>query len=82
MPHGVGTWGQYSSDIKSNPRIVNKKANSGPVIAYTEQIRVIGTDDLNLESNSELKDAASNVFWTVEPVEVEFEEGEWWCIKC
>ena len=42
----------------------------------TEQIRVTATIDLNLESDSGLLDAASNVFWTVELVEVGFEEGE------
>ena len=34
-----------------------------------------------LESDSELSDAASNVLWTTEHVEVEFEEGES-CIRC
>ena len=34
----------------------------------------MATNDLNLESDSELSDAASNVFWTDEPVDVEFEK--------
>ena len=39
----------------------------------------MATNDLNLESDSELSDAASYAFWTVhvEAVDVEFEDGEW-----
>ena len=64
-------WGPGVSkkrEFKSNPRTVNNKENSGPVVAHTEQIRVETTNDLNLESDSEL-------LWTVKSVEVE-SEGE------
>ena len=40
----------------------------------------MATNDINLEGDSELSDAASNVFLTVKPVEAEFEKGES-CIK-
>ena len=41
----------------------------------------MATNDLNLESDSEPSDAASNVFETVKPVEVEFKKVES-CITC
>ena len=42
---GWGPEASRLSDVKSNPRIVNNKAISGPVVANTEQLELRSLSD-------------------------------------